>query len=103
MREFYIDFLGFSVLFEHRFDPEAPLYCALRRGACELHLSEHHGDASPGGAVRIETDEIDELQRELSGKGYKHANPGIHDTPYGTREVTVTDPFGNRLIFFRNL
>ncbi|MGD6966170.1 glyoxalase superfamily protein [Rossellomorea vietnamensis] len=26
--------------------------------------------------------------------------PGIEDTPWNTREVKVTDPFGNRLIYY---
>ena len=36
-RAFHFDFLGFDVVFEHRFDPEAPLYLAVKKGACELH------------------------------------------------------------------
>lgn len=30
-REFYVGFLGFTVDWEHRFDPEAPLYMAYHR------------------------------------------------------------------------
>lgn len=52
-REFYLDFLGFEILFEHRFDPEAPLYLGLKLGDCELHVSEHFGDATPGSSIRI--------------------------------------------------
>ena len=36
-RAFYIDYLGFSVDFEHRFEPELPLYMQVSRGACRLH------------------------------------------------------------------
>lgn len=49
MREFYLGFLGMTVDWEHRFEPGTPLYCQLSRGGLVLHLSEHHGDASPGG------------------------------------------------------
>jgi hypothetical protein len=38
-KEFYVEFLGFA------------------QGYCVLHLSEHHGDGSPGAAIRIETDD----------------------------------------------
>jgi hypothetical protein len=31
----------------------------------------------------------------LSAKHDGHAHPGIHDTPWGSRDVSVTDPFGN--------
>jgi uncharacterized glyoxalase superfamily protein PhnB len=98
-REFYVDFLGFTVDWEHRFEPDTPLYMQVSRGDCILHLSEHYGDASPVSAVRIETNDIDLFHAELTAKRYKYARPGINDTPWGTREVSVTDPFGNRITF----
>ena len=64
-----------------------------------LHLSEHHGDCSPGAAVRIETGDVAAFHAELLSKRYKYARPGIEDTPWGTREMSVKDPFGNRLTF----
>ncbi len=48
-REFYLDFLGFSVEFEHRFEADLPLYLGISRNGLHVHLSEHHGDACPGG------------------------------------------------------
>ena len=97
-REFYVDFLGFRVDWEHRFEPGLPLYMQISRGDCVLHLSEHHGDGSPGGAMRIETSDLDALQRELAGKRYKYARPGIEEMPWG-RDMSIRDPFGNRLTF----
>lgn len=52
--EFYVDFLGFKVDWQHRFEANYPLYLQVSLGDCVLHLSEHHGDASPGAAVRIQ-------------------------------------------------
>lgn len=98
-REFYVDFLGFRVLFEHRFHDGAPLYMGLVRDHCELHLSEHHGDACPGGSMRIAVDDVNTLCAELQAKAYRHARPEVQDMPWGTRDFTVTDPFGNRLTF----
>jgi uncharacterized glyoxalase superfamily protein PhnB len=98
-REFYLDYLGFAVGFEHRFAPDLPLYMEVRRDGCVLHLSEHHGDASPGSALRIEVDDIDGLHAELTAKNYRFARPAIEAMPWGTREVSVRDPFGNRLTF----
>ncbi len=97
-REFYADFLGFKVDFEHRFAPDAPLYMQLSRDGCLLHLSEHHGDATPGSAVRIHASDLDALHRELAAKNYKYYHPGIQQQPWG-RDMSLTDPFGNRLIF----
>ena len=99
-REFYVDFLGFTIDWEHRFEPGLPLYLRVSRGECVLHLSEHHGDACPGAAVRIECDDVEAYRRALLAKQYKHARPGVEDMPWGAREMRVADPFGNRLVFF---
>jgi hypothetical protein len=102
-REFYVDFMGFTVDWEHRFADNAPLYMQVSRAAIVLHLSEHHGDCSPGGAVRIAMADVDAFSRTLREKRYKNANPGCGQlTPWGTKEVTLTDPFHNRLIFWQN-
>ncbi len=98
-REFYVDFLGFQVDWEHRFEPDLPLYLQVSRGAFVLHLSEHHGDCCPGAAMRIETSDIDALHAELSGKRYGYARPQIEEMPWGSRDMSVKDPFGNRLTF----
>jgi uncharacterized glyoxalase superfamily protein PhnB len=98
-REFYIDFLGFKVDWEHRFEPGLPLYMQISKDACVLHLSEHHGDCSPGAAMRIEADDLEAFQRELAAKNYKYARPQIEDMPWGSRDMSVRDPFGNRLTF----
>jgi len=98
-REFYIGYLGFRVLFEHRFEPGLPLYMGIARDACELHLSEHHGDASPGASLRIAAGGIDALQAELAAKAYPFARPTVVQQPWGTRDMSVADPFGNRLTF----
>jgi uncharacterized glyoxalase superfamily protein PhnB len=72
----------------------------ISKDDCVMQLSEHYGDASPGAAVRIETTELDAFQRHLSAKTYKYANPGApQETPWGTKELAVKDPFGNKLIF----
>jgi catechol 2,3-dioxygenase-like lactoylglutathione lyase family enzyme len=97
-KEFYVGFLGFRVDWEHRFEPDAPLYMQVSRGGCVLHLSEHHGDCSPGAAVRVETSDIDALHAELAAKRYKFARPGIQEQPWG-RDLSVKDPFGNRVTF----
>lgn len=98
-REFYVEYLGFKVAFEHRFSPEAPLYMGLVLGGAELHLSEHHNDSTPGSAVRLELDDIDAFHTAISAKNYAYYGAEIHEVPWGFREVSVKDPFGNRLVF----
>jgi hypothetical protein len=97
-KEFYVDFLEFKVDWEHRFAPDFPLYMQISKGLCILHISEHHGDCSPGAALRLEVDDLDAYQKLLSDKSYKNSRPGICAQPWG-RDMSIADPFGNRLIF----
>jgi len=97
--EFYVGFLGFTVDWRHRFHDTAPLYMQVSRGGLRLHLSEHHGDATPGSAVFVEMKEVRELHRELSDRHYPYARPGLESQPWGFDELVVSDPFGNRLRF----
>ena len=98
-REFYVDFLGFTVDWVHRFEDGLPLYMQISKDGCVLHLSEHHGDGCPGASMRIETDELEAFQEELAAKRYRNARPGIETMPWGSRDMSVSDPFGNRLTF----
>ncbi len=98
-REFYLDYLAFSVDFEHRFHDGAPLFMGISRDGLRLYLSEHHGDGSPGAHIIIQAVGVEELHRSLIAKNYKYLNPGINVTEWGTRDVCVIDPSGNQLIF----
>ncbi len=102
-REFYVDWLGFSVDWEHRFTDDAPLYMQVSRGGLTLHLSEHHGDCSPGARVFIRTEQAVELHQELSAKAYPYNNPGIGPTAWNSLCLEVADPFGNRLTFDQSM
>ena len=98
-REFYVGFLGCKVDWEHTFEPDLPVYMQVSRGDLVLHLSEHHGDATPGSVVMVYMKGIEELHRELIGKNYRHNRPGLERMEWGMLQVTVTDPFGNRIRF----
>jgi Glyoxalase superfamily protein len=100
-KDFYLGFLGFGLDWEHRFEPNMPLYAQVSLGECIMHLSEHHGDASPGSAVRIAVDDIDGYHAQITAKLYKYYRPGIQLMPWGTREMTIIDPAFNRVIFFQ--
>ncbi len=98
-KEFYVTFLEFAIDWEHRFAEGAPLYMQVSKGDCVLHLSEHYGDSSPGTVLRIEMADLDAFHQRLPEKKYKYAKPGVREQPWGTREMSIHDPFGNRLIF----
>jgi len=97
--EFYLDFLGFKIDWEHRFDDNAPLYRQISRDGLVLQLSEHHGDGSPGARVRVMMKGVESFHREISSKGYRYMRPGLEKTEWGTLETGAIDPFGNLIRF----
>ncbi|MFC5700381.1 glyoxalase superfamily protein [Cohnella faecalis] len=102
-KEFYLDYLGFHLDWEHRFEPGMPLYMQLSKSGIKLHLSEHHGDCCPGAAIRIGVKGIRSFQKQLISKKNPYSRPGIEKTPWQSEECVVTDPFGNRIIFYEFL
>jgi hypothetical protein len=57
-------------------------------GGCSLHLSEHHGDGSPGATVFRRVSGLEAFHEELERKNYAYQRPGA---------------FGNRLRFNEDL
>jgi catechol 2,3-dioxygenase-like lactoylglutathione lyase family enzyme len=97
-KEFYVGFLGFSIDWEHRFGANFPLYLQVRRGKLLIHLTEHHGDATPGSTIFVPVLDIAGLQQELVGKDYQYAKPSLQEQGWG-QVLEVADPFGNRIRF----
>jgi uncharacterized glyoxalase superfamily protein PhnB len=97
--EFYIDWLGFKIVFEHRFEENAPVYLEIEKDGATLHLSEHHGDGTPGTNVVIRCTGLKAYHQELINKKYKYNRPGIEQTFYGAIAFTANDPFNNRISF----
>ena len=97
-RQFYADGLGFVVDWEHRFEPGFPVFAQLTREGLSLFLTEHSGDCQVGGAAYFVVDNVDALHREIRDRGIQPPEPPA-DTPWGTREMTIVDPDGNRLRF----
>ena len=98
-REFYVDFLGMSWDWEHRFAPDLPLFVQVSRGGLIFFLSEHFGDGTPGTKLILRMGGLAHFHAELTAKAYRHARPGLHDQPWGWRDMEIADPFGNRLVF----
>jgi hypothetical protein len=62
----------------------------LSRDGLMLHLSEHHGDAAPGGTTVVRTTGIEKFHAELLGKDYKYNRPGLDIAPYGAKVAAVS-------------
>lgn len=99
--DFYIKWLGFEIVWEYK-ELKTPVYFEIAMNNITFHLSEHHGDGSPG--VRIFIDDFPDLRtyhQRLIQQDYIYNRPGL-ETPFydkGALEMTVIDPFGNRITF----
>lgn len=96
---FYVDYLGFTLDWEHRFEPGLPLYVQVSRAAAVLHLSEHHGDGSPNGVVWFPVRDVIALQKELLARPDAPLRPGVDMDAPGGPTLQVIDPYGNVLRF----
>ncbi|WP_127530113.1 glyoxalase superfamily protein [Paenibacillus kobensis] len=99
-KQFYTEFLEFRMDWEHRYEPDLPLYMQVSSGGCILHLSGHFGDGTPGTAVRIGVRNTEAFHDMLAAKRYKHARPGYNREE---RSVTLHDPSGNLLRFYEEI
>ncbi|MBJ9957103.1 glyoxalase superfamily protein [Acinetobacter courvalinii] len=101
-QSFYLEYLGFQLDWQHSFGDNFPLYLQISREDCIIHLTEHFGDASPHSAIRIYWENLSLLHAELDAKDYKFAKPQVEKTDWETLELSISDPFSNRIIFWED-
>lgn len=102
--EFYVKWLGFKIDWEHKSD-NTPIYMQISLDGIKLHLTEHHGDCSPGARAYINNfSNLEDYHKELLRKQYKFNRPGLEKSPWNPENICmdVIDPFGNRLSFNSN-
>ncbi|GAA1469362.1 glyoxalase superfamily protein [Nocardiopsis exhalans] len=80
--------LGFSQVWEHRFEPGLPAFVEIIRGPVSLFLSEHTGDARPDTLVYLRVKDVDTIAAEFG--------TAVEEAPWA-REIELQDPDGNRL------
>jgi catechol 2,3-dioxygenase-like lactoylglutathione lyase family enzyme len=97
--DFYFGWLGFSRDWQAELAPGSPLYLQISRGPIRLHLSEHHGDGTPGSVVYVGMRGIEAFHAEIMARPYRYNRPGLIDVPWGGRELHVIDPFHNQIRF----
>lgn len=94
--KFYVDFLGFSIDWEHRFDETEPVYMQISKDGLILHLTENKRFQT-GIIVFVETKGIDDYYFELSKRDSSVSE--VTKTPWQTKQMEIKDPFGNLLRF----
>ncbi|MBL7864568.1 MAG: VOC family protein [Cyclobacteriaceae bacterium] len=103
--EFYVDWLGFNIDWEHALGSSSPRYIQISRGDLILHLTEHHNDCSPGARIHIENFEgLAEYHRLLIARNYKYISPGIGRAFWDKAviKMDVIDPFRSILTLTEN-
>jgi uncharacterized glyoxalase superfamily protein PhnB len=110
--DFYQEWLGFKELWSESIGDEENLqndylYPSLMKFRHEtlgidVLLSEHSSDGQPGGVVLI--DQIDDVRKfltDLMEKELGFQEPVLEEPNFWIQayQITITDPFGNRLIF----
>lgn len=101
-KSFYLDFLGFKLDWTHQFEENFPLYMQVSKDQYCLHLTEHYGDCSPGALVRLHLTNLEQFAQQLADKNARFAKPKIETMPWGNLELSIHDPFSNRLVFWKD-
>lgn len=89
---FYRDKLGFMPLFD------MGNYAGVGRGPVEFHLDGSDASAKPISA-RVNLEGVDALHDEINPKGIVMPTEPLETKPWGLRQFSVLDPFGNRITF----
>ncbi len=96
---FYVDYLGCTLDWQEG-EGDRPVYLQVSRDGLSLHLSSHHGDGTPGGAVFVVVRNLDAVHAELHTRDYPFLNPGIETGPGKGRTMELIDPACNWLRFY---
>ncbi len=95
-KQFYVDGLGFKIDWEHRFEPNFPVFMEISRDEMAIYLTEHTGDCQVGGLVHFYVADVDAWYAEFQARKI-----AIHEAPNesfeGLRDMTIIDPDGNQL------
>jgi catechol 2,3-dioxygenase-like lactoylglutathione lyase family enzyme len=97
-RAFYVDRLGFRVEWEHRFQPNLPIFMQVARDGMMIFLTQHRDDCPPGALVHLYVDDVDAWYAELQARGVPIHSPPSEEID-GLRDMLVLDPDGNKLRF----
>ena len=97
-KEFYCEYLGFELDWEHYFEPGAPVYMQVSRNGIRLQLSENNRFRS-GSAIYIDTVGLREFHAQLDATSSRFETPDVTSSPWSTKQMEMEDPFGNLLRF----
>jgi catechol 2,3-dioxygenase-like lactoylglutathione lyase family enzyme len=74
--------LGFSLEWEHRFEPGFPAFVSVARGTARLFLSEHTGDARPDTLICLRLGDLGAIANEFGA--------AVEQMPWDRRSACAT-------------
>ena len=83
VKELYLGYLGMKLDWEHRFEPNFPIYMQVSKGNLIFHLSEHSDDCTPGSKVFVNVKDLDSFYRDITSRPYKYSKPAIKEAIWG--------------------
>ena len=99
--QFYIDFLGFKIDWEHQFGESEPIYMQISNNGLILHLSENKRFKT-GVIIFVEANGSEKLRESIVIRKTEYQTPEIITTNWKTRQLEIEDPFGNLMRFNEN-
>ncbi|MCH2608607.1 MAG: glyoxalase superfamily protein [Pedosphaera sp.] len=103
-KAFYVDFLGFEIEWEHRFEdsPESPLYMQIRLGQAVIQLNGHAKPDTPPAEVRTLVRGVQAFCNHLRSIESKFPKPSVVDPRYSGKntDMNLIAPFENYLVFW---
>lgn len=89
--------MGFQIDWEHRFEPNFPVFAQITRDEMTIYLTEHTGDCQVGGLIHLFVPDVDDWYSEIKEKKeFQIMEPPSEDLE-GLRMMTVVDPDENQL------
>jgi catechol 2,3-dioxygenase-like lactoylglutathione lyase family enzyme len=96
-KAYYVERLGFTVDWEHRFEANFPVFMSVVREGMQVYLTQHRGDCQVGGLVHFVIQDVDAWHKEFRDREARVTEAPNDDL--GFRNMTITDPDGNQLRF----
>jgi catechol 2,3-dioxygenase-like lactoylglutathione lyase family enzyme len=96
-KHYYVEVLGFTIEWEHRFNPNFPVFMSIVRDGMQIYLSQHQGDCQVGGLIHFLIPDVNAWFEEFTGR-----NALVGESPnddLGFCNMTIKDPDGNQLRF----
>jgi uncharacterized glyoxalase superfamily protein PhnB len=94
-RRFYVDGLGFHVVFEVPYANGKGVIMGVERGGLRIHLDSPMPGHGRNACVYLDVADADKLYEEWKGKVEIRKPPATQS--WGVRTFDVTDPSGNTL------